>query len=285
MTKVDLFESVFRSADKPAFERAAVTFGTVLLISDLGGSDETSLLAAVRRFLSVIDTETTEWRVIGDDAYASIKDLLGRVEEIKPDLIVTYRHLKSNAWNWPFSLGEYLDLLTQATSVPVLVLPHPDADHALPHTVRDTDNVMAITDHLAGDSNIVNMALALTAVGGVCWLTHIEGQPAFDRYMGAISKIPDIDTETARETIAAQLLKEPRDFIDRAKKAIDVEGLQVRIETIATMGRRLDEYKYLIEAHQVDLLVLHTKDEDQLAMHGMAYPLAVEMRQIPLLML
>jgi len=30
---------------------------------------------------------------------------------------------------------------------------------------------------------------------------------------------------------------------------------------------------------------LNTKDEDQLAMHGLAYPLAVELRQIPLLML
>ncbi len=30
---------------------------------------------------------------------------------------------------------------------------------------------------------------------------------------------------------------------------------------------------------------MHTKDEDQMAMHGMAYPLAIELRQIPLLLL
>lgn len=30
---------------------------------------------------------------------------------------------------------------------------------------------------------------------------------------------------------------------------------------------------------------MNTKDEDQLAMHGLAYPLAVELREIPLLML
>jgi hypothetical protein len=30
---------------------------------------------------------------------------------------------------------------------------------------------------------------------------------------------------------------------------------------------------------------MNTKDEDQLAMHGLAYPLAVELRDIPLLML
>ena len=51
------------------------------------------------------------------------------------------------------------------------------------------------------------------------------------------------------------------------------------------MGRRIEEYTRLIEEHEVDLLVMHVKDEDQLAMHGLSYPLAVELRQIPLLML
>ena len=50
-------------------------------------------------------------------------------------------------------------------------------------------------------------------------------------------------------------------------------------------GHHLFEYRRLIEQHEVDLLVLNTKDEDQLAMHGIAYALAVELRQIPLLML
>ena len=45
------------------------------------------------------------------------------------------------------------------------------------------------------------------------------------------------------------------------------------------------EYQNLIEEHQVDLLVFNTKDHDQLAMHGLGYPLAIELRQIPLLML
>jgi hypothetical protein len=35
----------------------------------------------------------------------------------------------------------------------------------------------------------------------------------------------------------------------------------------------------------VDLLVMNTKDEDHSAMHGLAYPLAVELRGTPLLML
>ena len=50
-------------------------------------------------------------------------------------------------------------------------------------------------------------------------------------------------------------------------------------------GHRLREYQQLIDEHSVALLVIHTKDEDQLAMHGLAYPLAVELRHTPLLMI
>ena len=61
--------------------------------------------------------------------------------------------------------------------------------------------------------------------------------------------------------------------------------MKVDIKSIVTLGHRLKEYRTLIEQHEVDLLVFDTKDEDQLAMHGLSYPLAVELRQIPLLML
>jgi hypothetical protein len=41
----------------------------------------------------------------------------------------------------------------------------------------------------------------------------------------------------------------------------------------------------MVEENEADLLVMHTKDDDQLAMHGLAYPLAIEVRSIPLLLL
>ncbi len=54
---------------------------------------------------------------------------------------------------------------------------------------------------------------------------------------------------------------------------------------LVAMGDRIEEYRRLIDDHRIDLLVLNTLDGDQLAMHGQAYPLAVELRNIPLLML
>ena len=285
MTTIDQFESAFLSADKAVFTYVPVAIEDVLLVSDLDETAGAALIEQCRGFLTAIDRPETRWDHLGGGAFSSVGELLDALEDRRPDLVVTYRHLHSSAWRWPYSLGEYLDVMTQATTIPVLVLPHPEAGRALPHALDDTDQVLAITDHLTGDDRIVNTALAYTAAGGTCRLTHVESSLAFERTMTAISKIPAIDSETARETLEARLLKEPGDYIASCRAAIEAAGLAVTIAERVVMGRRLAEYRRLIEAHEVDLLVMHTKDEDQMAMHGMAYPLAVELRRIPLLLL
>ena len=59
-------------------------------------------------------------------------------------------------------------------------------------------------------------------------------------------------------------------------------GLEISVECMAQVGSRLEDYRKLIEEGQVDLLVMHAKEDDQLAMHGMAHPLAVELRSVPI---
>ena len=226
-----------------------------------------------------------EWAVVTGDQYGNIADLLGLVERHRPDLVVTYRHLQSDAWKWPFSLGEHLDVLTQAAGSPVFVLPHPTAGGAMEHALVNTDVVMAVTDHLTGDDELVNWSVRFTAPGGVLWLTHIENERNFEHFMTVVGKIPSIDTDHARETVLAQLLKEPADYIDSCKTVLEASELSIDVQPMVQVGHRLEEYKRLIDEHKVDMLVMSTKDEYQAAMHGLAYPLAVELREIPLLLL
>ena len=284
MTKIDTFESVFKSADKPVYAHRRVEIARVLVVTDLTDAEANPLVSQVRTLLSVLGGNP-DWRHLGGGDFATVGRLLEQVESAAPDLIVTYRHLHSNAWQWPHSLGAYLDVLTQATAIPVLVLPHPNADRALPHAIANTDCVMAITDHLTADARLVDYALRLTASSGACWLTHIESQRQFDHFLGAVEKVPEIETDDVRELVEAQLLKEPRDYIESCRRVIEAAGVHARIEAIVAMGDRIETYRTLAEDHRVDLLVLNTMDGDQLAMHGQAYPLAVELRGIPLLML
>ena len=282
MTDIDQFESVFRSADKTVFVHQTVEFESMLVVTDLPDEDAGRFADAVRGFLGVL-TEPAVTVTSGGE-FETVGDLLGVVEAAQPDLVCTYRHLHTTQWQDPFTLGEYVEVLTQATPQPILVLPHPHAGHAA-HALRNTDVVMAITDHLTGDHALVNRAARFTAPGGRLILAHIEDESTFERYLGVISRIPELDTHVARERIRDQLLKEPADYIESCRRGLAEAGVDLQVEPVVAIGRRLSEYRRIVEQRQVDLLVLHTKDDEQLAMHGLAYPLCVELREIPLLLL
>ena len=286
MTNVDQFESMFRSASREVFRLDRINIKSVLVVTDRNEEMARCFGDQLRQFLKVLSAdEKVQWRDVDGSEFRTAGELLALVESAAPELICTYRNLHSGAWKWPYSLGTHVDLLTQHTDIPVMLLPHPEAGRSAEHAIKNTDTVMAIADHLTGDNRLVNYGVRFTENDGTLWLTHVEDQATFGRYIGVISKIPTIDTDEAREAVREQLLKEPQDYIDDCVEVLRAAGTHVKVEHLVVFGHHLSEYKQLIEQHQVDLLVLNTKDEDQLAMHGIAYALAVELRQIPLLML
>ncbi len=286
MPNIDRFESVFRSAAKTVFHHRPVVLRSVLVVTDLAAEAAADYVARVKGFLAGLPkADAVRWSVAQGDEVETVGALLERVQKEQPDLVCTYRNLHSGAFRWPYTLGDHVEVLTQVTSVPVLLLPRPDAAAALDERLTNTDRVMAVTDHLTGDDALVNWAVALTAPKGTLLLAHVEDEAVFERYMAVIGKVPDVDTAIAREQIRGQLLKEPRDFIETCRAGLAAAGVEVTVAAEVALGHHLSVYRDLVEQHRVDLLVMNTKDEDQLAMHGLAYPLAVEFRGLPLLML
>ena len=283
MTNLDQFESVFRAAAKADFKYEPITPRKLLLVTDLDPERGQRLERDIADYLAMLGD--VELDTVLGTAFENVADLLKLIEVRRPDLIITYRHLHSDAWQWPFSLGVYLDVLTQATSTPVLVIPHPDRDGAVAGALRETRTVVAITDHLTTDPRLIHSAIPFVAEGGTLHLTHVEDELTFHRYMEVISKIPEIDTETAREHIEAQLLKEPHDYIGRCRRALEEAGLKLEVAEHVLLGHHMGDHKGLIDEYVADLLVMNTKDDDQFAMHGLAHAIAVELRDIPLLML
>ena len=143
---------------------------------------------------------------------------------------------------------------------------------------------MVVTDHLAGDHHLVSMAVRYVTDDGELVLSHIEDQQSFDRYMKAIDKLPDLDSELARKTISDQLLGEPKDYIESCRTVLQELGVTNLINPLVTFGNRIEDYRHLIEDRHIDLLVMNSRDDDQLAMHGVAYPLVVELRKTPILL-
>lgn len=284
MPEVDQFESIFKAASRTLFERRPVEFRKILVVTDRERDGAEAFAGRVRAFLKVFHRDDLEWRVVSGEEFDTVGALIELVKNAAADLICSYRNLQSTAWKWPYSLGAHLDVLSQIAGVPLLVFPHPEAGRELEHAIRNTDRVMALTNHLVGDHSLINTAAAFTEKNGTLYLTHVEDRATFERYMDIVSKIPQIDTDLAREEIVKRLLKEPNDYIRSCREVMEREKVPVTIREVVTLGTRLKEYRELIENHKVDLLVLHVKDEDQMAMHGMAYPLTVELREIPLLL-
>ena len=283
MPTVDQFESAFKSASKLPFVYEPRRFARILVVTDTNTANAERIGERVRHFLGTLDGRS-QWLSAPAEDSETVEALLALVDRQRPDLLVTYRNLHSAAWQWPHSLGRHLDVLTQTAHCPVMVLPHPNDEAVFDAAMNHTRVVMAATDHLAGDGRLVNCAVSLTEPGGTLMLAHIEDDTTFDRYMGVIAKIPSIDTDNARETILAQLLKEPRDYIRACREELVKQGVDIAVEEVVSTGHRLSEYKRMIVSHGAELLVMHTRDEDQSAMHGLAYPLAVELRHLPLLL-
>jgi hypothetical protein len=283
MTEIDQFESVFKSAGKTLFRYEDVSVDKVLVVSDGDEAAAAEFAAVCRDFLAVLGGEV-EWQIVDGSQFDGVDGLLQLVGQNGPDLICTHRYLHMQAHEYPYSLGSYLDVLTQVSATPVVLMPHPESmPDASPH--QGTDRVMAITNHFTGDNHLASRAAHITQPGGRLWLTHVEDQATLDRYLTTISKIPEIDTDTARQTLQDQLLKEPHDYIESCRVGLREAGVDAQVENVVVLGHHLKDYKNLIDAHEIDLLVLNTKDEGQLAMHGVAYSLTVELRDVPMLLL
>ena len=284
MLDTDDFESAFRSADKRRFQLRRPEIDHVAILSDLSGTQLDDFAASTRSLLSVLG-EDVRWTVLGDADHTNITDAMEKLDGLAPDLVCAYRNLKSESWKWPFSLGSYINVLTRASDHPVLLLPHPGEVPTSRWRDSDTNSVLVVTDHLAGDDKIVNWGARLTRDAGVLHLAHVEDDATFTRYMDAISKIEGINTEFATAAIAEQLQKEPRDYAATCQQVLAAAGQRFGVEVQMRRGSKLEDYKHLIEEHDVDLLILRTTEEGQLAMHGASYLLAVELRSTPLLML
>jgi len=287
MTKVDHFESQFRAAEREPFRYEPPVFRRILFVTDLSGEEARSLEQRIKGFLAHLPIGTAEagdqdWALVLGENFHTEKELLDLVEKHEPDLVVTYRHLHSEGWRWHYSLGEYVDVLVGATDLPVLLLPHPRAGLEADHSLLDTNRVMVMTDHLTGAHRLVNCGVAFCQARGRLILSHLEDQATFEHYVKTFGKIPSIDTENARDALREQLIKEPEDYIESCRSLLEQERPSLEIQAIVGFGKRLPTYRALIEEHEVDLLVLNATKDDQLAMRGLVYPLAVGLRHIPL---
>ena len=288
--KIDEFESQFRSAVKERYEFRPVVLEHVVLVCDVEAAETPQLLEIVKRLVPDLPGSqfqgATEllWTVIGRDELHSVKEVVQRIDESKPNLIVTQRDLKTAADDLVYGLSNYLDAFTQSIPTPVLLLPDESVEE-LDASIRPTDHVMVNAPHLTGDSMLLNWGIRFSLPAGELFLAHIEDDDAFSYYMDAIGRIPEIDTEVARVKLSEMLRRMPTEFIEEAQKKILEAQPDLQVRGLVEIGQRLSDYRRIVQEHHVDLLIIHTEDPHQRAMNRFAYAIAVEFRHLPLLLL
>lgn len=283
MDQIDEFESMFKAAEREQYVYADVPIDSITIISDRNRNKAESLRSSVSSFLPRIE-DAQHWRIIAAEDFSNVTQLLSRLDEQKTDLIITYRHLFEESLVPQHSLGVYLDVLTQVTTIPVLVLPGTAVD-PVSLVDRTCERVMIVADHISGDAGLINYGARMVRNGGTLWLCHIEDDAVFDRYAKVLGRIPEIDTDEACRLIEAQLLKEANDYIETCVAELTERGPNVSYQSSVSMGHFLRQYRDLVSSHEIDLLVANTNDEDQMAMHGLAYSLSVELCDVPMLLL
>ncbi len=284
MPNLEQFESVFKSATREAFVLDTPDIKRVVVVTDLDRSAAEALTKKIKEFLRALGGGV-QFDALDASQSKTVEQLLALQDEGKADLVVTYRNLHSSAWQWPYSLGRHLDVLTQASDLPVLVWPHPKDSQETTQRTLNTDRVMAATDSLVGDARLINYAIAMTQPGGLLYLAHVEPQRVLQRFLDAIDKIPSLDSAVAQTQLEARLIEDNEQYIASCTQVLSEAGLDIKTEALIQTGHQLKTYKELIAKNEIDLLVLNTKDPEQLAMRGSSYALAVELRQIPLLLL
>jgi hypothetical protein len=283
MDQIDEFASMFRRAERELFGYANIPISSVTVVSDGDKAAAEHTKEQVKKFIPALSSVET-WRLMDGSDYAHVAELLQEINEHQTDLIVTYRHLHESSFVPQHSLGVYLDVMTQTTSIPVLVL-QGTGEKPKDLSGNICDRTMVIADTISGDNRLINYGSRFCPDGGTLWLCHVEDDRTFERYIHAISCIPEIDSGQARILIDEQLLKEANDFIGSCTEVLQQERDSVQYKSRVTRGHFLRQYKQLVEEAEIDLVVVNTKDDDQLAMHGMAYSLSIELDETALLLL
>lgn len=283
MTTLDRFESIFRAALKDTFVHEPWTPTHMLVVTDLKALPSQTFAQQVMASVPLLRAPSLKVTILDGDSYKDAESLLAQIDAHAPDLICTYRNLYTRTKRWPYSLGSYLDVMAQVTPMPVLVMPHPTDAGGFDPPCPIVRDVLVMTDHMTVASALINHAASFVDREGALVLAHIEDEATFKRYAKIIGKLPNIDTEQAVEAIGARLLKEARDFVESCRQGLAQAPIGRVVEEVR-MGHLIESFKSLIQTHGVELVVFHVKDEDQLAMHGLAYPLAVELRSTPILM-
>jgi hypothetical protein len=277
MLKMDHFASIFRAADKELLLISEVLLSKVVLVTDVSREES---LEIWERWKGILPNDV-ELVLFDQETSRSLSNLVQRIDTLGCDLIITYRCLHSDAWKYPFAIGSHVEVLTQVSSCPVLLMPDP-RENMDPFT--DASLIMLMSGDLSQEGELVGLACGIRGKEAEIILTQLEDNFAMKRLLSLISKIPQIDTDVAERAIFERIEREAEEWVNRCSDLLSQRENPPKITHMLLHEPTIEDCVQLMRNTKPDMLVINTKDDEQLAIHGLAYPLMVQFRNLPLLL-
>lgn len=277
MLKLDHFASIFRAADKETIAIREREIVKVLIVTDVGYEKSLEIWERWRAFFF----QTVTVRVLHGEESLDISTITEKLDEADCDLIVSYRCLHSENWRYPHAIGSYVEVITQLTSKPVLLMPHireDTKDYAPP------ESIVLLSNDLTKASDALAWACCFRGHRSRCTLVELENMVHFNRVLDVIAKIPQLDTDVAREKIMKQMHTDSADWVIRSQKILKNWKRPPSLARKQVVQNALAACSDIVQQVGAELIVLNTKAEDQLALHGLVYPFMVHFRHTPLLL-
>ncbi|MCH8904740.1 MAG: hypothetical protein IIA45_12610 [Bacteroidetes bacterium] len=263
---LDIFESIFKRSVKKQYEHENFEPGKILIVGDFDHLDKLS---------SFISKYSGHCELFEYNSGFNWNNLKSHIKEATPDLILIQRRVGILNKDLTYSVGPILESLTQESNVPVLILPDEFKELKI-------ETIGIGFDHQIDNSYLVNKGLLMKKDLKNLDLIHIEDETMFNYYLGAIAKIPGINTEYAETNIKETILSLSRDFFrDVASK---LEDDKIKITIHCKFGETVQCYNDIIRDRKIDLLVFEAEDESKMAMHSLGHSLTIQFPNVAILL-
>ena len=280
-SRLDLFESIFKRAQRISLEYSPPVLASVLVL--VPEQPDAMTTPIVEQTLEILNrhkaTTVTSQSLSNDIDELSISNL---VLDHAPDLIVLQRHLLQGDHSWNRGFGGMVQSLIQHHATPILALPNQLPNVREPFAVR---TVAAVVDQPLDNHGLVNWASTFCASGATLCLHHIEAEDQFERIMKSIERIPELNTETARTTLKRELMHEAQSFLNHCQLTLEQYRPDVTVQYSLEMTRVQHGYLNWITQIEPDLIVLDTLNATKALNRGIADALSLQFTDLPFLLL
>ena len=97
---------------------------SALLVTDLPREEAERYGARAQRLFRALEQYgPVECRVVSGEEFHTVADIMQMIHDFQASMVGLYRSLKTESRNYPYTLGTIVDVITQATDIPVLLLP------------------------------------------------------------------------------------------------------------------------------------------------------------------